>query len=159
MKQTELKITPPEGYEIDKENSTIECIVFKKIEDDAITMRDVIKGLHGETLTNIDSCGILGTNCGILTKNIAHLDIAKMTAWAALYDIAKYYNKGWVPKSRDPKYCIQWDAGYKSIVPSGIYYDVDANPYFKNHADVVEVIRNPNFRLILDTLFVPPTKS
>lgn len=31
MKTKELKITPPEGYEIDKENSTFECIQFKPI--------------------------------------------------------------------------------------------------------------------------------
>ena len=28
-----VKITPPEGYEIDKEKSTFEIIVFKKLED------------------------------------------------------------------------------------------------------------------------------
>lgn len=30
MEQKEIKITVPEGYEIDKENSTFECIKFKK---------------------------------------------------------------------------------------------------------------------------------
>lgn len=30
MNQEEIKITVPEGYEIDKENSTFECIKFKK---------------------------------------------------------------------------------------------------------------------------------
>lgn len=30
MKQ--IEINPPEGYEIDKENSTFECIKFKKVE-------------------------------------------------------------------------------------------------------------------------------
>lgn len=30
MEEKELKIIPPEGYEIDKENSTLECIKFKK---------------------------------------------------------------------------------------------------------------------------------
>ena len=29
--EKEIKITPPEGYEIDKENSTFECIKFKLI--------------------------------------------------------------------------------------------------------------------------------
>lgn len=28
----ELKITPPEGYEVDKKHSTFDCIKFKKIE-------------------------------------------------------------------------------------------------------------------------------
>lgn len=30
MENKELKIIPPEGYEIDRENSTLECIKFKK---------------------------------------------------------------------------------------------------------------------------------
>lgn len=32
METKEMKIVPPEGYEIDKENSTFECIKFKPIE-------------------------------------------------------------------------------------------------------------------------------
>lgn len=32
MKNKELKIEIPDGYEIDRENSTFEKIVFKKIE-------------------------------------------------------------------------------------------------------------------------------
>ena len=31
METREVKITIPEGYEVDKENSTLECIKFKKI--------------------------------------------------------------------------------------------------------------------------------
>lgn len=30
MNTKEIKITVPEGYEIDKENSTFECIKFRK---------------------------------------------------------------------------------------------------------------------------------
>ena len=33
MEEKKLKINIPEGYEIDKENSTFEEIIFKKIED------------------------------------------------------------------------------------------------------------------------------
>lgn len=33
MDTKEFKISVPEGYEIDKENSTFECIKFKRIED------------------------------------------------------------------------------------------------------------------------------
>lgn len=46
MANKEIKITVPEGYEIDKKNSTFECIKFKKkalqyrdIEDEIITQR------------------------------------------------------------------------------------------------------------------------
>lgn len=31
--EKEIKITPPEGYEIDKENSTFECIKFKPVQN------------------------------------------------------------------------------------------------------------------------------
>ena len=34
MKTKELKIQVPEGYEIDKENSTFECIKLKSIKKD-----------------------------------------------------------------------------------------------------------------------------
>ena len=42
MEQKEIKITVPEGYEIDKENSTFERIKFKK---KALTYDDVAKAL------------------------------------------------------------------------------------------------------------------
>ena len=40
MEAKELKIQIPEGYEIDKENSTFECIKFKLIKN-YITYKDV----------------------------------------------------------------------------------------------------------------------
>lgn len=42
--EKEIKITPPEGYEIDKENSTFECIKFKPI---AKRWRDSVQLLNG----------------------------------------------------------------------------------------------------------------
>ena len=44
MDQKEIKITVPEGYEIDKENSTFECIKFKRKK---LTYDDVAKALFG----------------------------------------------------------------------------------------------------------------
>ena len=37
-----FKVECPEGYEIDKENSTLECICFKKIEQEVRTWEDLI---------------------------------------------------------------------------------------------------------------------
>lgn len=34
MKAKQVIITPPEGYEIDRENSTFECIKFKPIKQE-----------------------------------------------------------------------------------------------------------------------------
>ena len=44
MKTKELKIQAPEGYEIDKENSTFECIKFKSIKKN-ITYEDICNNL------------------------------------------------------------------------------------------------------------------
>ena len=58
METKELKIEAPKGYEIDKENSTFECIKFKPIKKD-ITYEDICNSLfktgyyinnHGEII-------------------------------------------------------------------------------------------------------------
>ena len=43
METKELKIQVPEGYEIDEENSTFECIKFKQIKD--ATYKDICSNL------------------------------------------------------------------------------------------------------------------
>ena len=43
METKEIKINIPKGYEIDKENSTFECIKFKSIKN--ITYEDCCKKL------------------------------------------------------------------------------------------------------------------
>lgn len=42
--EKELKIVPPEGYEIDKENSTFECIKFKKSPNRWREENDLVNG-------------------------------------------------------------------------------------------------------------------
>ena len=58
MNTKEIKITPPEGFEIDKENSTLECIKFKPIEkkrwrDDE---NNIITGYWINSSSEIRSC-------------------------------------------------------------------------------------------------------
>lgn len=59
--EKEIKITPPEGYEIDKENSTFDCIKFKPV---AKRWRDnkhtIIRGFYIDCDANI--CGHEGEN-------------------------------------------------------------------------------------------------
>ena len=43
----EVKIQVPDGYEIDKENSTFECVKFKPIKKD-ITYDDICNNLFSE---------------------------------------------------------------------------------------------------------------
>lgn len=47
METKELKIQAPEGYEIDKENSTLECIKFKPIKKN-ITYKDICNTLFAK---------------------------------------------------------------------------------------------------------------
>lgn len=41
MRAKEVKINIPEGYEIDKDNSTFECIKFKKKDEGINTWKDL----------------------------------------------------------------------------------------------------------------------
>lgn len=59
METKEVKIQIPEGYEIDKENSTFECIKFKSIKKN-ITYEDVCNKLFSK-----DKVGFYITESGI----------------------------------------------------------------------------------------------
>ena len=58
----ELKIIPPEGYEIDKENSTFECIKFKPIikrwRDDKYALIDGYFIRHDSNIVKISTDGV-----------------------------------------------------------------------------------------------------
>ena len=58
METKELKITIPEGYEIDKDNSTFEKIVFKKKDTKPRSWKEYL-----ELNTGFDGAGI-DWNCG-----------------------------------------------------------------------------------------------
>lgn len=52
--EKEIKITPPEGYEIDKENSTFDCIKFKPVAKRWRDNKDAkIKGFYVDTFSYI----------------------------------------------------------------------------------------------------------
>ena len=50
MESKELKIEVPKGYEIDKEKSTFEKIVFKKIPENPKTWEDYCELMKGKTI-------------------------------------------------------------------------------------------------------------
>lgn len=60
--EKEIKIVPPEGYEIDKENSTLECIKFKPIikrwRDDKYALIDGYFIRHDSNIVKIDTDGV-----------------------------------------------------------------------------------------------------
>ena len=102
---TEFKIQIPEGMEIDKENSTFECIKFKPKE---LTYRDIIKHL---------SYGY-----PVFTSNEGHR--LKCIILRKLLEIANYLNGDWKPDWNDVnqiKYFISYNKDQKFHV-EGCYY-------------------------------------
>lgn len=94
METKELKIQVPEGYEIDKENSTFECIRFKK---KSVTIMDIMDKYENESSYPIK----------VLATSNNHMK--KILAINSLMIVAKYLNEDWKPcfnNLKQAKYCI-----------------------------------------------------
>lgn len=75
--ETEIKIQVPEGMEIDKENSTFECIKFKPKK---LTYDDISKKYYRSTFIHMNS---------------KHYD--KILIFRKLLEVADYLNGDWKP--------------------------------------------------------------
>lgn len=168
METKELKIQAPEGYEIDTENSTFECIKFKSIQK-YITYEDVFNTIFvkGDTYFANDygyirQCVMPDwANKILLTKNIAtnKKQLEKLLALNKLLNIVEYYNK-LHPKRN--KYCLYYilfekECDCYSIRPHYTENNwLNSNSivaFFNSKFNAQEVIDNPNFREILDTIY------
>lgn len=153
----EINIQIPKGYEIDRENSTFECIKFKPVERD-LTYNDVCKNLfkgnhryYISSNSSVQPC--IGTT---YSDNEAPKinQLRKVLAINKLFNIAKYYNGDWIPD-----WSYKKESWYTIVKISDCYvvYDCDfinvGMPIFKNKEDARSVIDNLNFRDILDTIF------
>ena len=164
MKIKELKIQVPEGYEIDKENSTFECIKFKPIKKD-ITYQNVGEKIFSNNVFYINYKGEIDYynqkeypkdyNCHYYDKNNAtnKKQLERVLALNQLLNIAEYYNQLHAKEDYKQYYIVyHMTIGYK------IYcYDEGAIPgiivTFNKIEDAQAVIDNPNFREILDTIY------
>ena len=139
MENNQLTIDIPEGMEIDLENSDLTkgIVKFKKKD---ITYDDILQAYA----TDFGGIGV-PNHC-----------IDKILAISQLMNIAKYYNGDWKPdwsNMNKYKYYIVYNNNNNT-------YTVDYNTtythntiYFKNKKDAIDVINNPNFRNILDTIY------
>lgn len=100
MKTKELEIVAPEGYEIDKENSTFERIVFKKKDDKPRSWEEFCKrGYTGEegyvtSIGAVKSCGKKGAHRD--TTAVGYVDnIEEAEAFLALMQL-RQLRKAWV---------------------------------------------------------------
>lgn len=160
METKEIKIKVPEGYEIDKENSTFECVKFKPIKKE-LTYEDVAEELFNNTCYYTNGCGEIIIPSEFIAKitkedkNNApnRRQLERLLALNQLLNIAEYYNK------KNPKeniYCIHFNKrnleyfvqNYTgSIVERGLI------PKFNREEDAKAVINNPNFKEILDLVY------
>lgn len=107
-----LKITPPEGFEIDKEKSTFEEIVFKPVKKELPKSWDELETIEGFW---VDICSEIcedkGFTCVDNHKNVfATEEQAKASiALAQLSQLRDVYRQGWEPdwyNADQTKHCI-----------------------------------------------------
>ena len=157
METKELKVQAPEGYEIDKENSTFECVKFKPIKKD-ITYRDVCKNLFNRDIAYYtDVHGEIKRGCmcnSICDKNntTTRTHLERLLALNQLLNIATYYNSR--VKESDGLYMISYIKFYNLYcVSTSTPYATGITALFNREEDAQAVIDNPNFREILDTIY------
>lgn len=140
IKNNQLIIEIPEGMEIDLKNSDLAngIVKFRKKK---ITYSNIENALSSENYAG----AVINTSNGI-----------KLEALNKLMNIAKYYNKDWKPDWNDRdkhKYYIIYNNASDSYSIDYNYSYIYSNVYFKDKEDALEVITNPNFKTILDTIY------
>lgn len=157
METKEIKINIPEGYEIDKENSTFECIKFKSKN---ITYEEICNNLFKE------ECGYFTDSSGkiigdmLLKETYAEptnapdrKQLERLLALNQLMNIAYYYNgKQYMRAGHYIGYDKLQDTYFVGDLDNEFIQAAEMTPLFMFTKDAQAVIDNPNFRSILDTL-------
>ena len=106
-----IKITPPEGYEVDREKSTFDKIIFKKIENSLPMSWEelgVVGGYYVSSRSNINDMSM--TNAVDINRNLfpTKEEAKAMLAMAQLCQLRGRWNDGWKADWKDDtlKYCI-----------------------------------------------------
>lgn len=162
METKEMKIQVPEGYEIDKENSTFECIKLKPIKR-VLSYEDVARELfEDKEICYINAVGIV--NKGKVEKAYisdpnnctSQKQAEKLIAINKLMNVAKYLNEGWVPNWTDVniKYYIYYSRRRETL---DINWDDICNQsvvYFKSEElakRAIEILGEGTIMLALST--------
>ena len=149
METKEVKIQVPEGYEIDKENSTFDCIKFKPIKN-VLTYEDVIHKL------NDDAIGVYTSLPRTFITSSKQSE--KLLAINKMMNVAKYLNGEWRPDWE--KRC---DTGIKYFIAKtssdelticNIQWTNDINVFFKSYnlaKQAIEILGEETIKLALNT--------
>lgn len=129
MGNKELQIIPPEGYEIDKEQSSFEKIVFKKVEE-KLTYEKIAKELFSKGCYYIDTFGgifhaITVDDSTDSSNAPTEYQLKRLLALNKLMNVAYHLNDGWEPNWEDNlqlKYYMFYNNKSKTL-------DIDYNTY------------------------------
>ena len=158
MDTKEVKIQVPDGYEIDKENSTFECIKFK-LAKKYITYKDVcnklFKNFQGYLISGYGQIEYFSYESDKFEPNSAtnRKQLDRLLALNQLLNITEYYNRQHV--KFDKCYTILYNKNNKKYIISEdtLPYSFGIKPIFNRMEDVQAVIDNPNFKEILDMVY------
>ena len=158
METKELKIQAPEGYEIDKENSTFECVKFKPIKKD-ITYEDVCNKLFERNSGySINQYGKIDNFCLASHKfdvnNAPNREqLNRLLALNQLLNIAEYYNTLHTGNIKNNSIIYDGANHVYSVSQVSTTYLCGRKAVFNRKEDAQAVIDNPNFRDILDIIY------
>lgn len=159
METKEIKINIPKGYEIDKENSTFECIKFKPSKK-YFTYKDICAKLFkkespGYYVGPNGSIQITQAEAFITDPNNApnRKQLERLIALNQLMNIAYYYNgKQYMRVGHYIGYDKLKDVYFVEDLDNNFTQAAEITAMFMYAKDAQAVIDNPNFRVILDTL-------
>lgn len=159
MKTKEFNIQIPEGYEIDKENSTFECIKFKSIIKKNITYEEVcnklFKKFNGYFITSFGETDTFYYKSDKFAPNSAtnNKQLERVLALNQLLNIAEYYNRLHTKNAHHYVIVYNKDTQTYTLCIGPFLYMHGIEALFNTEEDAQAVIDNPNFREILDTIY------
>lgn len=152
MKEKSVKITPPEGYEVDKEKSSFNEIVFRAVSERKLPKTweelDDIKGHYVN-----EFCSIFALSGGFANDDNRNVfptreEAEASLALAQLCQLRDRYNGGWKANwknKKEDKYCIQIDGDkIRADVFCGFRHTLSfetsalCNEFIENFTDLIE---------------------
>lgn len=161
----EFKIEIPEGYEVDKENSTFEKIVFKKVKEKLTYGKIVNELFTGKKYYYTNDYGTIKESANPeKVNNFCDTDpnnapterqLKILLAINKLMNVAHYLNDGWKPDWKDEtqrKYYIYYDINDKAFVIDHNTHFNYGVVYFKSieiAEQAIEILGDETIKLVL----------
>lgn len=164
MKEKVIKIEIPEGYEIDKEKSTFERVVFKLKEQSYKSIYSIYRKLFYEQNTyylnkygKIESAVLYAKDYKDLNNCTSEKQAKKLIAINQLLNVAKYLNDDWKPDWKDAgkdKFCITLNYKYNKMSIHCAHMLSESIVYFKTKElaeQAIEILGVETIKLALST--------